>query len=145
LTDAALERAKAMGASRTINVAKDAAQLAELEADKGQVDVAFECSAASPAIRNAIAAVRPRGTIVQVGVTGDTPVPLNALVGKELHWIGSQRFDLEFAEAVKLISSRHIDVRPIISHTFPIGEAVEAFETAGDRAVACKVQLTFLD
>lgn len=145
LTDAALERAKAMGASRTINVAKDAASLAEFEADKGQFEIAFECSAASPAIRNAIASVKPRGTIVQVGVSGDTTVPLNALVGKELHWIGSQRFDTEFAEAVKLISSRKIDVRPIISHTFPISEAVEAFETAGDRSLACKVQLTFLN
>ncbi|MBW6422926.1 L-idonate 5-dehydrogenase [Rhizobium sp. XQZ8] len=145
LTDAALDRAKAMGASRTINVASDAASLAEFEADKGQFDIAFECSAASPAIRNAIAIVKPRGTIVQVGVSGDTTVPLNALVGKELHWIGSQRFDTEFAEAIKLISSRKIDVRPIISHTFPIDQAIKAFETAGDRSLACKVQLTFLN
>ncbi|WP_117194419.1 L-idonate 5-dehydrogenase [Rhizobium terrae] len=144
LTDAALERATAMGASRTINMAKDAGAFAVFEAEKGQFDIAFECSAAAPAIRNAIAAVRPRGMIVQVGVSGDITVPLNALVGKELHWIGSQRFDREFAEAVRLISSRAIDVRPIISHTFPITEAAEAFERAGDRAIACKVQLTFL-
>jgi Threonine dehydrogenase and related Zn-dependent dehydrogenases len=144
LTDAALQRAQAMGASRTINVAKQAAALAEFEADKGWFDVVFECSAASPAIRNAIAAVKPRGTIVQVGVGGDTVVPLNMIVGKEILWIGSQRFDNEFAVAVELISSRSIDVRPIISHSFPIDEAVAAFEVAGDRSTACKVQLTFL-
>ena len=144
LMDAALERASAMGASSTINVMKNPAELTVYEKDKGQFDIAFECSAAAPAIRSAIATVKPRGLIVQVGVTGDTVVPLNALVGKELRWIGSQRFDREFSTAVDLISSRRIDVRPIISHTFPITQALAAFEQAGDRSTACKVQLTFL-
>lgn len=144
LMDAALDRAMAMGATRTVNVSSDAAALAAFEQDKGYFDVVFECSAAAPAIRSAIAAAKPRGLIVQVGVTGDVSVPLNALVGKELQWIGSQRFDVEFGEAVELIGRREIDVRPIISHKFPIAQAVAAFEQAGDRSSACKVQLTFL-
>ena len=41
------------------------------------------------------------------------------LVGKEIVWRGSQRFHAEFAQAVQLISSRAIDVRPIISHNQP--------------------------
>ncbi|MDK1493243.1 L-idonate 5-dehydrogenase [Sinorhizobium sp. 7-81] len=144
LADAALDRATAMGATRVVNVRRDPAGLASYEADKGQFDVVFECSAAEPALRSAIAAVRPRGLIVQVGVTGDIALPLNALVGKELRLIGSQRFDREFALAVRLIAERRIDVRPIISHAFPVDRAVEAFEQAGDRSAACKVQLTFL-
>lgn len=144
LADAALERALACGASRTINVGRDADALTAYEADKGQFDVAFECSAAEPALRTAIAAVRPRGRIVQVGVTGDTTLPLNAVVGKELELIGTQRFDSEFAQAVELIASRTIDVRPIISHTLPIEQATSAFELARDRSTACKVQLSFL-
>ncbi|WP_425277312.1 L-idonate 5-dehydrogenase [Sinorhizobium fredii] len=143
LADAALDRAEAMGATRVVNVRRDPAGLAEYETDKGQFDVVFECSAAGPALRSAIAAVRPRGLIVQVGVTGDITLPLNALVGKELRWIGSQRFDDEFARAVELIAERRIDVRPIISHAFPVDQVVEAFEQAGDRSRACKVQLTF--
>ena len=87
--------------------------------------------------------VMASGTIVQVGVTGDITIPLNLLVGKEIVWRGSQRFDTEFGEAVALISSRAIDVRPILSHHFPLEQAVEAFEQAGDRSVACKVQITF--
>jgi L-idonate 5-dehydrogenase len=144
LADAALERALACGAARAINVGRDAGAFAAYEADKGQFDVAFECSAAEPALRSAIATVRPRGTIVQVGVTGDITLPLNALVGKELQIIGTQRFDGEFAQAVDLIASRSIDVRSIISHTLPIEQAVTAFELAGDRSTACKVQLSFL-
>lgn len=144
LADAALERAAAMGATRTINVSKAAADLDPYSADKGQFDVVFECSAAEPALRSAIATVKPRGMIVQVGVTGDISLPLNALVGKEIRLVGSQRFDLEFAVAVDLIASRRIDVRPIISHSFSVADAVAAFEQAGDRSAACKVQLSFL-
>ena len=143
LTDAALERAPAMGADRTINVAKDTETLLPYQESKGYFDVIFDCSAAAPALRTAFACVRPRGTIVQVGVTGDITIPLNALVGKEILWRGSQRFHDEFAIAAGLISTRGIDVRPIISHSFPLGEAKAAFEQAGDRSAACKVQLTF--
>ncbi|CAN7622790.1 L-idonate 5-dehydrogenase [Pararhizobium sp. LjRoot255] len=144
LVDAALERALACRADRVINVRRDPQLLAEYEADKGHFDVVFECSAAEPALRSAIATVKPRGLIVQVGVTGDITLPLNALVGKELRLIGSQRFDSEFALAVELIADRRIDVRPVISHTFPIDQAVAAFEQAGDRSAGCKVQLSFL-
>jgi L-idonate 5-dehydrogenase len=70
-------------------------------------------------------------------------IPLDALVGKELKIHGSQRFHGEFADAVALIGSRQIDVRPIISHSFPLERAVEAFEQAGDRSAASKVQLVF--
>ena len=144
LADAALRRASAMGATETINVRNHPEQLALFEKDKGQFDLVFECSAAEPALRSAIATVRPRGLIVQVGVTGDITLPLNAIVGKELRLIGSQRFETEFTLALDLIATRRIDVRPIISHRFPIDEAIQAFEQAGDRSASCKVQLTFL-
>jgi L-idonate 5-dehydrogenase len=99
LTDAALARAPAMGATSVINVAQDAQALARYEAGKGYFDIVFDCSAATPALRSAFATVRPRGTIIQVGVTGDITIPLNALVGKEITWRGSQRFDREFEQA----------------------------------------------
>lgn len=143
LTDAALMRAREMGAGQVINVATDADALLPLQRDKGQIDLIFDCSAAGPALRAAFAAIRPRGTIIQVGVTGDMTIPLNALVGKEITWRGSQRFHPEFAEAVNLIGSRQIDLRPIISHSLPLDRAREAFDLALDRSLACKVQLTF--
>jgi L-idonate 5-dehydrogenase len=143
LADGALSRAPTMGADVTINVLTHQEALLPYQENKGTFDIAFDCSAAGPALRSAFAAIKPRGTIVQVGVTGDITIPLNALVGKEIIWRGSQRFDREFAQAVDLISSRAIDVRPIISHNFSLDQAVEAFEQASDRSVACKVQITF--
>lgn len=143
LQDAALSVAREMGATSTINVATDAAALEPYHADKGTFDLAFECSAAAPALKAAIQTVRPQGTIVQLGVAGKLPLPVNVLVGKEINLVGSHRFDTEFAEAVRLIDSRAIDVRPVISAIYPLEEAVTAFECAGDRSRAVKVQLTF--
>lgn len=143
LQDATLEVARAMGATRTINVAKDPDAMEAYAADKGHFHTVFECSAAAPAIRSAIATLRPRGTLVQVGVVGDTPMPINALVAKEINVQGTHRFHEEFAEAVEAITSGSIDVGPIITASFPLEEAAEAFAVAADRTKSVKVHLTF--
>lgn len=143
LEDTPLAAARAMGASRTINVNKDHAALEPYMADKGCFDVVFECSAAEAAIKTAIAAVRPQGMILQVGVAGDLPIPINLVVAKEITFRGTHRFHAEYAEAVRLIDSGAVDVKPIITSSYPLDEAVAAFEMAGDRQRSVKVQLTF--
>lgn len=143
LQDATLEVAKQVGATRAINVATNGAELAEYEAEKGQFDLCFECSAAGPAIRSAIACTRPLGTIVQVGVMGDTPVPFNMLVSKEINLCGTHRFDAEFGQSVELINSRSMNLAPIVTHSLPVEDAQKAVELAMDRGKAVKVQLTF--
>lgn len=138
---AALRTAEAMGATATVNVPHQT--LETYEADKGYFDVAFECSAAPSALHAAFQTTRPGGTVVQVGVTGELPIPANLLVGKEIELIGSHRFHAEFAVAARLIAERRIDVRPLISDSFPLEDALTAFDTAGDRSRAMKVQLSF--
>ena len=71
---------------------------------------------------------------------GDRPAH-NPLVGREVDIRGAFRFHREFGLAVDLINSRRVDVRPLISATFPISDAVRAFETASDRSASMKVQL----
>lgn len=141
LQDFPLGIAAELGAGEVLNVGRDPAALDPWMEAKGRFDLAFECSAAAPALAAAIAAVRPLGRIVQVGVAGDLPVPINALVGKEIALIGTHRFAAEFAEAVGLINAGEIDPSPIVTQSFPLGAATEAFETALDRRRAVKVQL----
>ncbi|HEU0222761.1 MAG TPA: L-idonate 5-dehydrogenase [Paracoccaceae bacterium] len=143
LHDATLAAARAMGATRTINVGREPEAMAGYLADKGHFDVTFECSAAAPALRAAIEATRPLGRIVQVGVTGDVPVPLNLIVGKEIELVGAHRFHAEFAEAARMIDAGRIDPTPILTGIVPVERAVEAFRLAGDRTRAVKVQLSF--
>lgn len=141
IQDATLAVARKMGADETVNVAHDAKALDAWKADKGQFDVVFECSAAPSAIRDALAALRPAGTMVQVGVAGDVVVPLNVLVGKEITYRGTHRFDVEFELAVSLVDSGRINVEPIITGRYALDDALEAFKAAADRSRSVKVQL----
>jgi L-idonate 5-dehydrogenase len=143
LADLPLAIAARMGATATLDVARDPEALAPWGTEKGRFDAAFECSAAAPALAAAITATRPRGTIVQVGVTGDLALPVNLLVGKEIALLGTHRFTAaDYTRAVRLIEEGAIDPAPIVTHAFPLTDAVAAFDTAGDRRVAVKVLLT---
>jgi len=143
LTDQALEFATRIGADRTINVSVGPDALAQFTASKGYFDICIEASGSEQALHSALTVVRPRGTIVQLGLGGDMSVPMNMVVAKELQLVGSFRFHEEFAQAVKLISSGAVDVSPLISATLPLADAVAAFDLANDRSRAMKVQLSF--
>lgn len=144
LHDAALKKAVEMGATRTVNVSVEPGLKAEeFTADKGYFDVAIECTGAGAVLKDVFPVLRPRGTIVQVGVSGEVPISITALVGKEIRLVGAFRFDGEYALAARLIKEGRINVKPIITATLPITRAVEAFEMAADRRSQMKVQLTF--
>jgi L-idonate 5-dehydrogenase len=145
IEDAVLAVALQMGATRTINVARESEALDAYSAAKGHFHTAFECSAAAPAIASAVMALRPRGTLIQVGVAGDTPMPVNAIVAKELRLQGTHRFHAEFREAAEAITSGRIDVRPIMTGRYPLEDAAEAFRVASDRSRSVKVHLAFAD
>lgn len=143
VVDAPLAYARKVGADRTINVLEAPEQLAALATGKGTMDVMFEASGNAAALASGLAALRPRSTLVQLGLGGDIALPQNVVVGKEIEIRGSFRFHEEFGLAVDLINQRRVDVRPLLSDTFPIDEAVKAFELASDRAHSMKVQLAF--
>lgn len=143
LVDQALEFAQAVGADRVINTGNDRDALAAYQAGKGTFDVLFECSGAASALAAGIAAMRPRGVVMQLGLGGDMTIPMQALTAKELDLRGSFRFHEEFQTAVTLMQNGLIDVKPLISHTVPLDDAVKGFELAGDRTQAMKTQIAF--
>lgn len=143
VVDEPLALARQLGAAQAVNVAANRDALAAEEVAKGRFDIAFECSGNPRALAQAIACVRPRGTIVQVGVGGAFDVPMNIVVAKELRLVGTFRFHPEFETAARLIGTREIDVRPLITATRPLAEAAAAFELAADRRRSMKVQLSF--
>ncbi len=143
LADQALGFASQIGADRTINVSQGGEVLTPFMENKGYFDICIEASGSEQALQAALGVVRPRGTIVQLGLGGDMSVPMNILVSKEIHLTGSFRFHEEFAHAVRLINSGKINVAPLISATLPLADAVEAFDLANDRSRAMKVQIAF--
>ncbi len=104
----------------------------------------FEASGNQQALIAAFDVLRPRGVIVQVGIGGGpATLPLNTVVAKEFELRGTFRFHEEYALAVELMGRGLIDVKPLVTATMPLDRAVEAFELAGDRSKAMKVQLAF--
>lgn len=108
-------------------------------------DVIFEASGARQALRQAFDLVRPGGTIVQIGTLGneDVPLPVNQLMVKEIHFIGSFRYGNVFDEAIRLVDSGRIDLRPFITGVLPINEIIKAMSLAADKVNALKVQVQF--
>ena len=139
----ALKHAAAAGADRMIDMAENPDALDVYTADKGHFDVLYECTGTAGALSGAIAAMRPRGVLMQLGLGGDMTVPMMQITVKELDLRGSFRFHEEFMTAVKLMQSGLIDVKPVITHTVPLADAELAFRIANDRGQSMKTQIDF--
>ncbi len=139
----ALATAAKVGADVALNLAEKPDALAPYAAHKGYFDMTFECSGNPRALVAAMEVTRPLGAIVTVGLGGEATLPMNAVVTKELKLCGAFRTGVEFGWAVELISHRRVDMRPLLTATYPVDQAVEAFQFAGDKSRAMKVQLSF--
>lgn len=128
LSSSSLEVAKAMGADHVVDRSKG-------EALPVDVDIAFDASGASRALGDVFLSVVRGGTFVQVGnlPAGEVPVALGQLVTREINYLGSFRFSDEVTDAVQAMADG-LDVEPLLTHSFEIEDALEAFETAADRA-----------
>ena len=143
LSDFVLAIAAQVGADRVINTGHAPEALAAYGADKGYFDVMYECTGVASALAGGIAALRPRGVILQLGLSGDMTLPMMAITAKELELRGSFRFHAAFATAVALMRQRRIDVRPLITQTVALDRAEDAFRLASDRGLAMKAQIAF--
>jgi L-idonate 5-dehydrogenase len=141
--DTVLDKALEIGADRVINVTSSPEGLSSYSANKGYFDVQFEASGNERAVRSGLEVLRPRTTLVQLALGGDVSIPQNMVVSKEIEMKGTFRFHEEFGLAVALINKRRVDLKSLITGTFPLEEAITAFETAGDRSRSMKVQLSF--
>lgn len=143
ITDLTLDMARQVGADTVHNVANTPNALEQYTADKGHFDVLFECTGVAPVVASTIPALRPRATMVQLGLGGDMTLPVQAMTAKEITLKGSFRFHAEFFEAVHLMRHGRLDVKPLISATLPLEQMLDAFELASDRTKALKVHLDF--
>ena len=142
LAEYPLQTASKIGADDVINAGKNQ-DLSDYTGNKGHFDVLFECTGAEAALASAVPAVKPRGIIVQLGLGGDMTLPVQAMTAREIELRGSFRFHDEFFTGVDWMRNGQIDVKPLVTHTMPMADAVNAFELATDRSQALKVQLDF--
>lgn len=143
LSENALKHAMRAGADVVVNTADNPDGLDIYLPDKGYFDVMFECSGAVSALSGGINVMRPGGVIMQLGLSGDMSLPMMAITAKELQLRGSFRFHSEFATAIQLMQAGLVDLKPLVTHTFPLDRAQEAFLMANDRSKAMKAQIDF--
>lgn len=143
VTPFTLSMAKQIGADTTHNTAEIPDALSAYIENKGHFDVLFECSGVAAALAGAIPAMRPGGVVMQLGLGGDMTLPVQAMTAKELEMRGCFRWHAEFFTAVEMMRTGRIDVKPLVTHSFPVAEAIPAFEMASDRSQAIKTQIAF--
>ncbi len=103
----------------------------DLPADK-KYDVVVEATGTPAGLQNALECVRPRGTIVlKSTVAASREVDLNRIIVDEITLIGSRCGPFE--PALRALSEKTINVRPLISRIFAASEALEAFRVAAQK------------
>lgn len=76
ISDFTLSLAKKMGADIVLNTSTVPDALDKYRVEKGKFDILYECSSVQAALVSAIAAMRPSGTITQLGLGGDMTLPI---------------------------------------------------------------------
>ena len=131
-----LEAARMFGATDVILV--DEAWKDELvwNATGGRgVPVAFEVAGENQAVETAIAAARPGGRIVLVGIPYPdvTTFTASAARRKGLTLQLCRRMKFTYPRAIRLVEQGLVDVRSLVTHRFPLSGAEHAFRIAQAR------------
>jgi L-iditol 2-dehydrogenase len=139
-----LKMAKELGAADVISAEGDAvAQILQRTGGVG-VDVAMEAVGRNETVNAAIASVRKGGTVVLVGnISPDVTLPLQKVVTRQIRLQGSCASAGEYPQAIGLMASGAIRVKPLISVIAPLAEGPQWFERLYAReANLLKVVLT---
>jgi L-iditol 2-dehydrogenase len=131
-----LVAARSLGATKAIHAIKGNEVPEILAATGGRgVDVAFEVAGENEAVEAAIAAVKPGGRVVLVGIPADDRTSFSASLArrKGLTIKLVRRMKLTYPRAIQLVESGQVDVRSLVTHHFPLEKAQEAFTTAQRR------------
>jgi L-iditol 2-dehydrogenase len=140
LKDDRLAKAEDLGAAYTFRGdAPDLSERLEHATNGDGIDIVLECSGAPSAVRRSVDLVRRGGTVVWVGMGPESfEFPTLTVGMKELDVKGLFRYAHTWPTAIELVSSGRIDVKPLITHRFPLSDVVQAFEltqTGADGAI----------
>ena len=131
-----VEAAKRLGASEAFLMG-DNSQRSEIAAmtQGREVDVAFDAAGTQDAVDDAFAAVLPGGKVVLAGIPDDDKTSFSASTArrKGLTIKLVRRMKHTYPRAIELVSKGLVDVRSIVTHRFPLEQALEAFQAAERR------------
>jgi L-iditol 2-dehydrogenase len=130
-----LNLAKQVGAEEVLH-ASGAELIAEImrRTDGKGVDLVLEAVGRNETVAAAVDCVRKGGTVTLIGnITPEVTLPLQKVVSRQLRLQGSCASSGEYPEAIELIASGRIQVKPLITAVASLEEAPRWFERLHSR------------
>lgn len=118
----------------------------------GGVDVVYDTVGAPATLEVGLRVLRSRGSIVEMGLSSMTRCEWTPWYFKEARLIGSNAFGFETVEGVRkhamehyfdLVASGRIDLKGLLTHTFPLEQWREAFRTLIDQGETGAIKCAF--
>ncbi|CAH2603309.1 putative D-xylulose reductase [Rhodovastum atsumiense] len=122
---------------------QDLGEVVRARTDGRGADIFFEASGSAKPYDSMIDLIRQGGRAVLVGMPLDkVPFDVVALQVKEIELTGTFRYANVWDRAIKLVASGKIDLRPLISATYPFDDSIAAFRRAAEhRPEDVKIQI----
>jgi L-iditol 2-dehydrogenase len=97
-------------------------------------DVVVECSGSGPGVAHALAALRRRGTLVQMGLRGaDLTVPWDLICHHELAIrTGFASTPAAWRRAMGLLAQRSVELAPLVTAVLPLEQWADGFGASRD-------------
>jgi L-iditol 2-dehydrogenase len=130
-----LEAARASGATAfETNAGREVEEVLRATGGRG-VDVAFEAAGDPEAVEAAVAAVKPGGRAILIGIPTEDRLAFTASTArrKDLLVRVVHRMKHTYPRAIRLVESGRVDVRSLVTHHFPLAEVEQAFSVARKR------------
>jgi 2-desacetyl-2-hydroxyethyl bacteriochlorophyllide A dehydrogenase len=134
-----LELARKLGATEVV-------RSGEQEPARAEMDLVVETAGVPEAVELATQLCRPGGRAVLLGIAGEgrtLTLASDLLVGKDMALIGSIAYPTTtWSRAVGLLADGVLELDPIVTHRFPIGEFEDAIALMDDRrGIVAKIVL----
>ncbi|AFS81170.1 alcohol dehydrogenase [Candidatus Nitrosopumilus koreensis AR1] len=147
VNDFRLDFAKKFNITESIHSADDSRKQKILDHTDGRgVDVAIVATSSLKALEDAIDMVRKGGAVMMFGVPSKgakMDLDMSKIYSKEIMLVTSYAAsDNDTKEALRLIESSQIDVKQLITHTYPITDTQKAFDHARSGENAMKIIIT---
>ncbi len=131
LLDYRVAASERYGVDTAMNVSDADTVAAIMDATNGRgVDVAIDCARSTETPDLACRVARPAGRCVLTGISGEEygRFPVDVARRKELTITWCRRFRFNFPAAIHLVATGRLDVKSLITHSFPLAQARDAFE-----------------
>lgn len=144
IAESRLKLAKRFGADEALDAGKDVPKLVSEFTGGMGVDIVIITTGATPAIEQALKSVRRGGTVLFFAAADkDIRIPISI---NDIFWRTEVTLTSSYAgspedhkEALKLISSKKVNVRDMITHRLPLAETQKGFQLVANAKDSLKV------